>query len=158
MLLKTFLIRFVFLCVAPIVAVQAQVLGKTPAQLKYSTDFILHQVLFKKNIVFRSDIPKPEFFYESSTSLMQFQDAIEKQWGFRPAVFTNAYAFEKNQVYMTDGRDYYDHVNRCMDDSVAHELTHYVQAQYQHFDLNDESLEWDAVDVQTWFRENFCKL
>ena len=44
-----------------------------------------------------------------------------------------------------------------VDDSVAHELTHFVQAKYQNFDLNDESLEWDAIDVQNWFRENFCK-
>ncbi len=43
-----------------------------------------------------------------------------------------------------------------MDDSLAHELVHYVQVKYQKFDLNDESLEWDAVDIQTAFREKFC--
>lgn len=128
-----------------------------PAQLKYSIDFILQQVLIRKNKSFDANIPVPQFYYQSSTSLAQFQDAIEKQWGFRPDVFTNAFADANNEIYILDDADYYKKTERCMDDSVAHELTHYVQSKYQHFDLNDESLEMDAIDVQTWFRDNFCK-
>ena len=48
------------------------------AKLKYSTDFLLEKVLEKKNLKKRSDIPLPVFFYASNTSLVQFQDAIEK--------------------------------------------------------------------------------
>ncbi len=128
-----------------------------PAQLKYSTEFIFKQVLIRKNKNFDAQIPMPQFFYASSTPLVQFQDAIEKQWGFRPDVFTNAFANDRNEIYILDEAEYYKKNQRCMDDSVAHELTHFVQSRYQNFDLNDESLEMDAVDVQTWFRENFCK-
>lgn len=129
-----------------------------PARLKYSPEFILKQVLVRKNKTYDKQIPMPQFFYESSTPLIQFQDAIEKQWGFRPDVFTNAFVAERNEIYILDDAEYYKKAERCMDDSVAHELTHYVQVKYQKFDLNDESLEMDAIDVQTWFRENFCKL
>lgn len=134
-----------------------QVKAIAPAQLQNSVEFILQQVLLKKNQTFNPNKAVPVIFYQSQTPLSQFQDALETQWGFRPDVFTNAYAFKRNEIYMLDEAAYYHEHQRCMDDSVAHELTHYVQAQYQGFDLNDESLEWDAIDVQTWFRENFCK-
>lgn len=127
-----------------------------PAQLRYNLDFILQQVLINKNIAFRTDLAIPQVYFESSTSLKQFQDAVEPQWGFRPDVFTNAYSISKNEVYISDDASYYEKLERCMDDSVAHEFTHYVQAKYQNFDLNDESLEWNAVDVQTWFRNTYC--
>lgn len=149
MFVKSLMAAFILFC-------SLAMAGET-AQLKYSTEFILKQVLIKKNKDYDAHIPMPKFFYESSTPLKQFQDAIEKQWGFRPDVFTNAFVNDKNEIYILDDAEYYKKTERCMDDSVAHELTHYVQAKYQHFDLNDESLEMDAVDVQTWFRENFCK-
>lgn len=129
-----------------------------PAQLQFSYDFILKQVLLKKNKPFRPELARPPVFVASQTSLQQFQDAIEPQWGFRPDIFTNAFADQKNQIYLLDDAEYYQKNQRCIDDSLAHELTHYVQSKYQGFDLNDESLEWDAVEVQTWFRQTFCKL
>jgi hypothetical protein len=128
-----------------------------PAQLQNSFEFIFKQVMIKKNQVFNPRLDLPQLFVESLTPLKQFQDAIEPQWGFRPDVFTNAFADLRNEIYIIDEADYYRRNQRCMDDSVAHELTHYVQSKYQKFDLNDESLEWDAIEVQTWFRENFCK-
>ncbi len=127
-----------------------------PAKLIYDSDFILQQVLISKKIEFRADLAMPKIFYASSTKLQQFQDAIEPQWGFRPDVFTNAYIVKKNEIYILDDEAYYEKTKRCMDDSLAHELTHYVQVQYQKFDLDDESLEWNAIDVQTWFREKYC--
>ncbi|MBC7420053.1 MAG: hypothetical protein H7328_04930 [Bdellovibrio sp.] len=128
-----------------------------PALLQYTPEFILQQVLIKKNISFRDDVAMPAIYLESKTSLQQFQNAIESQWNFRPAVFTNAYAVKNNEIYILDEAKYYDESKRCMDDSLAHELTHYVQVKYKNYDLNDESLEWDAIEVQTWFRDNFCK-
>ncbi len=129
-----------------------------PAELKYSLDFILQQVLIKKNIPFRADLEIPKLFVESKTPLKQFQDAVEQQWGFRPDIITNAYVVQSNEIYLLDEAAYYDQTKRCIDDSLAHELTHYVQVKYKKYDLNDESLEWDAVEIQTWFRETFCKL
>lgn len=130
--------------------------AKKPAKLKYTVEFILEKVLEIKHLEKRADIPFPKFFFESSTPLKQFQDALEKQWGFRPDMFTNAFAVDNNEVYIMDDASYYKKNKRCMDDSVAHELTHYVQVKYLNWDLSDESLEWDAVEVQTEFRKRFC--
>lgn len=127
------------------------------AKLKYSLDFLIQKTLEMKKQVKRDDVPLPTFHFQSTTPLKQFQDAIEKQWGFRPDVFTNAFSVINNEVYVMDEQDYYDKHGRCMDDSVVHELVHYVQVKYLNWDLADESLEWDAIEVQTEFRKEFCK-
>lgn len=132
--------------------------AKAPAKLQHPVEFIFAKVLEKKRLAQRDDIPFPKFYYQSKTPLKQFQDAIEKQWGFRPDFFTNAFAVANNEVYILDEADYYRKMGRCMDDSVAHELVHYLQVKYQNWDLSDESLEWEAVDIQTAFREEFCKI
>lgn len=100
----------------------------------------------------------PAIYYKSQTPLKQFQDAIQKQWGMRPDVFTNAFAVANNEIYILDDAGYYEEHKRCMDDSLVHELVHYVQVKYLNWDINDESLEWDAIEIQTEFREEFCKL
>lgn len=127
------------------------------AQLRYPTDFILKFVLEKKNLEMQPDIPVPKFYFESKTPLKQFQDAIESQWGFRPDRFSNAFSVAHNHVYVSDDAEYYRRTGRCMDDSVAHELVHYLQSKYQGWDLSDESVEWQAVEIQTEFREAYCK-
>jgi hypothetical protein len=131
---------------------------KKPAKLQTSIEFIFEKVLEKKHQAKRSEVPFPKFYFKSNTPLKQFQDAIEKQWGFRPDEFTNAFAVANNEVYIMDDEDYYTRNKRCMDDSIAHELTHYIQVKYLGWDLADESLEWDAIEVQTEFRQEHCKL
>ncbi len=137
------------------VAVEAKPL---PAKLKYSLEFLIEKTLELKKQNLRSEIALPTFHFESQTPLKQFQDAIEKQWGFRPDVFTNAYAVDSNQIYIFDDEAYYRRHKRCMDDSVVHELVHFVQVKYQGWDLADDSVEWDAIEHQTTFRNEFCKL
>jgi hypothetical protein len=127
-----------------------------PAQLKYTVAQIFDFVLSAKNKTLDVSIPFPKIYFKSNTPLKQFQDAIEKQWGQRPTEITNAFAVDNNEIYMMDDQAYYTKTGRCMDDSLAHELTHFIQSKYQKFDLNDESLEWDAVGIQTDFREKFC--
>lgn len=75
----------------------------------------------------------------------------------RPDRITNAFALKKNEIYIFDDADYYLRTNRCMDDSLAHEMVHYLQARYQGWDLDDDSLEWEAIDIQTAFREAYCR-
>lgn len=123
---------------------------------KYSTMFILTRILEYKNLSFNSEIPMPAVILSSEASLKQFQDDIEPQWGFRPDVITNAYVVHLNKIYLYDDKNYYAGHQRCIDDSLAHELAHYVQVQYRKWDLNDDSLEWDAIDTQNWFREQHC--
>lgn len=127
------------------------------AVLKYSPEFILNQVLEKKHLTFDSKKPIPNVLFASQVPLKQFQDDVEPQWNFRPDVITNVYVLNQNKIYLMDDAAYYDKTGRCMDDSLAHELTHYVQVVYQGWDIADESLEWDAVDIQTWFRETYCQ-
>ncbi len=127
-------------------------------KLQFTADFILEQVLLKKNLSYRPEIAKPKLFLESKTKLSYFQEAMLPQWGFKPDVFTNAFAVLKNEVFLSDQAAYYKKYKRCMDDSMAHELTHYVQTKYQNYDLADESLETEAVEIQSWFREVHCKI
>jgi hypothetical protein len=128
-----------------------------PAKLKYSLEFLFSKVLEKKNVPINTKIEFPQFYFESNTSLKQFQDAIEEQWGQRPQYFTNAFSVKNNEIYILDDAAYYKKHQRCMDDSVVHELVHFVQVKYFNWDLSDESLEWDAIDIQTEFRNKFCK-
>ncbi|MBY0414894.1 MAG: hypothetical protein K2Q18_12045 [Bdellovibrionales bacterium] len=132
--------------------------AKAPATLKYPLDFLLQKVLERKHLNKRDEIPFPKFYYESKTPLKQFQDAIEKQWGLRPNKFSNAFAIENNEIYVSDDAAYYKKTGRCMDDSVVHELTHFIQVRYLNWDIKDESLEWEAIDIQSEFRNEFCKL
>lgn len=145
------MIRFLIFILCPIL-----VFAKT-ADLKYSPEFILTQVLEKKHQVFNTQKAFPKIVLSSQTSLKQFQDDVESQWNFRPDVITNVYVISQNKIYLMDDADYYEKTGRCMDDSLAHELTHYVQVVYQGWDMADDSVEWDAIDTQTWFRETYCR-
>lgn len=127
------------------------------ATLKYDPQFILEKVLEKKRLEFKPSIETPSIHMQNTTPLKQFQDAVEPQWGFRPDFITNAFVDHSNEIYLLDELAYYQKTGRCIDDSLAHEFTHYVQSKYLKYDMNDDSLEWDAIEVQTWFRENFCK-
>lgn len=131
-------------------------LAKT-AELKYTPEFILARILEKKHLTFDPQKTSPKVLFASQVTLKQFQDDVEAQWNFRPDVVTNVYVVKQNKIYLLDDAAYYEKTGRCIDDSLAHELTHYVQVVYQNWDLADESLEWDAVDMQTWFRETYCQ-
>ncbi len=122
----------------------------------YTTQFILERILDYKTLSFKPEIPMPTVVLSSEAKLKDFQDDIESQWGFRPDVITNAYVVRLNKIYLYDDKAYYTEHGRCIDDSLAHELAHYVQVQYRNWDLNDDSLEWDAIDTQTWFRTQHC--
>lgn len=126
------------------------------AKFTYSPETILDYVLAKKKLIRDPALQMPEILLKSVTPLEVFQNAIHEQWGFLPEFITNAYSVKTNRIFLMDDKAYYDQLNRCIDDSLAHELTHYVQVVYQKWDLSDDSLEWDAVDIQTQFREDFC--
>jgi hypothetical protein len=127
------------------------------AKLRYQPNFVFTQILIHKELQLDPTKPFPEIRFSSQVTLKEFQDDVEPQWGLRPDVITNAYVVQKNKIYLMDDKKYYDSHKRCIDDSLAHELTHYIQSKYRGWDLNDDSLEWDAIDVQTWFREQYCR-
>jgi hypothetical protein len=156
MIYKTFLLSLFIFAHSSLFASISTMTTKT-VKLQHELNFILDKVLSYKHLEVNASIINPKIYLKSKTPLKQFQDAIESQWGQRPKEFTNAYAVKNNEIYLLDDADYYKKTERYIDDSLAHELTHFVQVKYQNFDINDESLEWDAVDIQTWFRDNFCK-
>jgi hypothetical protein len=106
-------------------------------------------------VTLRPDIPAPAVFLESTTPLRQFQDAMEVQWRFRPHLVSNAYAIARNEIYLSDDAGFYLRLKRTLDDSLAHELVHYIQAQYFSEDLSTDSCEVQAAEVQRWFREEY---
>lgn len=126
---------------------------------KYSAECLLEAVAEKMYAKLDPSIPLPAVFYGSDVSLKQFQDAVEPQWGLRPEAVLNVYVFSKNEIYLHDDASYYKKFDRFIDDSLAHELAHYVQIKYKGFtaELMDDSAEWQAIEVQTWVRETYLE-
>jgi hypothetical protein len=83
------------------------------------------------------------------------QTAAERQWGFRPEVFTTTYATASNEVYLIDEARLYETYGGTLDESLAHELVHYVQAHYLGDRFTTDWSEAEAVAIQTWFRREF---
>ena len=149
--MKNYVLTIILFICAPIFA-------QTPAKLDHSVEFIFQKVLEKKHLDIRPEVQFPKIFFSSKTPLNQFQDAIEKQWGQRPKEITNAFAIDNNEIYLLDDASYYKRLKRCMDDSLAHELVHYIQTKYLGWDISqDESLEWEAIEIQTELRSELCK-
>ena len=121
--------------------------------LQHDPRYILEAVARKMNVTLDPDQPLPRIYFESSTPLEQFQTAIAPQWRFRPPMFANAYVTARNEIYLSDDPGYYRRVHRTLDESLAHEYTHYLQVHYFAADLADEGCESQAVAVQIAFRE-----
>jgi hypothetical protein len=102
------------------------------------------------------DEPLPVVRLASRTPLARFREAMAPQWGFRPHIIVNAYALATNEIYLDDASDYYKRLGRTLDDSLAHELVHYLQVHYRGLDLTDESCETEAVSIQTAYRERLA--
>lgn len=126
------------------------------ARLRFDPLYTLERVAERLNIVLRPDMPLPAILLESATPLGRFQDAMQKQWGFRPRVFVNAYAIGANEIYLVDDAKHYGRWGRTLDDALAHEFVHYLQAVYFHANfasrLIAEVCEAEAIAVQEWFR------
>jgi len=99
-------------------------------------------------------VPAPAIRFESVTSLERFQDVTERQWGFRPKRFVNVFVAETNEIYLIDDPAYYAATGHTIDESLAHELVHYVQARYGRANFYDWA-EHEAVAIQKWFRTEY---
>jgi len=126
-----------------------------PVKLRFDTRFVLELVAERMQVKLRPDVPLPAIFVESTVPLRQYQDAMEVQWRFRPPLVSNAYAIERNEIYLSDDASFYRRLKRTIDDSLAHELVHYVQAKYFNEDLSTDSCEMQAAEIQRWFREAY---
>ncbi len=122
------------------------------ATLAHDPQFILEVVARRMGVTLRSDVPPPAIRLESRTPLARAQAAAERQWGFRPPVFVSTFAVATNEIYLIDERGLYERHGGSLDDSLAHEFVHYIQAHYLGDRLATEWSESEAVAVQTWFR------
>jgi hypothetical protein len=125
------------------------------AQLCFEPRFILEAVAQRMNVALRPEVPLPSIFLASATPLRQFRDAIRTQWRFEPEVVSNTYAIARNEIYLLDDASYYLRYRRTLDDSLAHEFVHYLQATHLREDLSSEWTEAEAVAVQNWFRQEY---
>jgi hypothetical protein len=125
------------------------------ATLQHDPQFILETVAKRMGIALRPDLPPPAIRLESRTPLARFQAAAERQWGFRPEVFTTTYATATNEVYLIDEARLYERYGGTLDDSLAHELVHYLQATYLRDRFTTDWSEAEAVAIQTWFRKEY---
>ena len=125
------------------------------ATLRHDPQFILEVVAGHMGVTLRPDVPPPGIRPESSTPLELLQAAAERQWGFRPDVFTTTFANATNEIYLIDDARYYARHGGTPDDSLAHELVHYVQARYLRDRFSTDWSESEAVAIQTWFRNEY---
>ncbi len=111
------------------------------------------------NKLTRRDIPLPLVRLEHETSLKEFQDAVEPQWGFRPDAFLNVYVPRLGQIFLMSNRASYKH-GRSIFDSLAHELVHFIQVKYRGIDIGQfgDAEEFDAIVTQNAFREKYGHL
>ena len=148
---------FIFSCLTFVNWASAKPILLPSAPIKESRDCILNLVSQKMNIPLNDAILRPKVRPENDITLKEFQDSIEEFWKFRPDAITNVYNPLRNEIFIMTEKSYYKKFNRSVFDSLAHELTHYIQKEYQHadFTVGDDSLEMQAIEIQTWFRETY---
>jgi hypothetical protein len=139
-------------CLAPAVAGE-NVPTEDTVKLRFDPRFILETVAQRMQVTLRPEVPQPGIFLESTTPLRQFQDAMEGQWQFRPPLIANSYSVATNEIYLSDDASFYRRFKRTLDDSLAHEFVHYIQARYFGEDLTTDGCEMQAAEVQRWFRD-----
>jgi len=75
----------------------------------------------------------------------------------RPARFTAFYMPEWNEIYLIDDATQYERRGGTLDDALAHELVHYLQARYRRDALDTDWAELEAVQIQHWFRAEYMQ-
>jgi len=127
------------------------------ATLTHDPQFILQAVARRMGITLLPGTPAPTLLLESRTPLSQLQAAAERQWGFRPGVFVTAFAQAANEIYLIDDAVLHERRGGTLDDALAHELVHYLQAKYRKDTLATDWSESEAVAIQIWFRTEYMQ-
>jgi hypothetical protein len=127
------------------------------ATLHHDPQFILQAVARRMGITLPPGTPVPALLLESRTSLSRLQAAAERQWGFRPDAFVTAFAQAGNEIYLIDDAALYERREGTLDDALAHELVHYLQAKYRKDMLATDWSESEAVAIQIWFRSEYMQ-
>jgi len=125
--------------------------------LRHDPDFVLHAVAVRMGIELSPDIPVPAVMFESSTAPERWRAAAERHWGMRTPVFTSFYTPDQNEIYLIDHAASHKRRGSSLDDVLAHELVHYLQARYRRGALHTDWAELEAVQIQRWFRAEFTQ-
>lgn len=92
---------------------------------------------------------------ESETPFAEFARDIAPQHP-DPQAFSNFFAAAANKIFLIDDAGYYRSMDRVIEDSLAHEWTHYLQVRYLGYtvaELASDDAEMMAVEYQSWYRE-----
>ena len=154
------LLNLVFLVAAFSHFAHAEEEQKVFMPLTYSPICIIEAVSSKLNIQLKSEIPLPDLHPHSTTTFEEFKVGARFNYpaDYDITYFANVYSTENNAIYINDSVPLVGKNGRTSDDVLAHELTHYFQAQYQKYSLEERSsdeAEEGAVRLQFWFRENY---
>ena len=125
--------------------------------LRFEPQATLEAVALRMGVTLRREVPQPRIRLESVTPIDSFRNAVEAQWGGRPKRFSNAYVPATNEIYLIDDPEYYAANGRTIDDSLAHELVHFLQTRYRHASPAGEFQELEAVAIQRWFRSEHMR-
>ncbi|NCN39804.1 hypothetical protein GW916_01010 [bacterium] len=127
--------------------------------LAHSPQCTFQAVASKMGVPIDESIPLAKVDVQSESLLQDFQDSVFDQYGFKPNTFASVYIQKQNRIFLIDDLEVYAPMNRFVDDSLAHELVHYVQVMYQGLvnDGSSDQLEMDAIKIQTWYRETFME-
>ena len=127
--------------------------------LRHDPKCVLQAVAFAMNVPLDPSKPTPAIRLETQSSVSEFADAVEAQWGSRPDVFTNAYSPSAEKIFLIEDAKYYEKFGRDIADSLAHEYAHYIQVRYRGLRTEDfgDSEESEAIHIQTWFRDNYIR-
>lgn len=127
------------------------------ATLHHDPHFILQAVARRMGVRLLPEIPEPTVLLESGTSPSRWSAAAERQWGFRPGAFASFFASAENEIYLIDDAATHARRRSTLDDALAHELAHYLQARYRKDALGTDWAELEAVAVQGWFRAQYME-
>lgn len=119
-----------------------------------SRDCILKIVAKRMGLRLSSVTPLPKILVQGTVDFSYYQSTLEKHWGWKPEQFVNAYVFGSNELFIHLDGELYKKRGSTPYDVMAHELTHYMQYQYQGLPMDDFT-EGEAVKLQNWFREQF---
>lgn len=125
------------------------------ATLRHDPRVVLVTVARRMGVRLRPIVPLPVIHLESRTPLARLQRVAERQWGVRPREFMNVYVAEENAIYLIDDAARLERSRATLDDALAHEYVHYLQAAYRKDGLSTEWAEVEALRTQTWFRQTF---
>ncbi|TBR17071.1 hypothetical protein EPO15_17775 [bacterium] len=142
---------------AALLCVPARAAAPETAAPAFKPECVLAAVAGRKGVVLDPARPLPMVLFASSIPVSRYREAAKEQLGgMEVDTVLNMYVVKTDEIYIQDAAANYGRFGRTIDDSVAHEFGHYLQVVYDKADVaNDanDSLESEAVALQTWFRE-----